>query len=301
MNGLLDFFRKINPRICRHPLRAILFMGPINWLRIKRMEKKSKFKNFISVVAIAKNEGANFAEWIEFHRVIGVEKFYIYDNNSTDNTYDVLRPYIESGIVEYIPFPGERMQVPAYLDAIEKFKDKTKWMAFIDLDEFIVPISDKNIVELLRRMPRSIAQVLIGWVYFGSNGHTEKQTGMVLEKFKRRASTGANISKAIVNPRLVADGARIRVHTFRVAGWTTDGYKIIPAKIHNEYPVDKVRINHYFCKSLADFYARKQRGDAYFGPKYEHNLTEFNERDRNEILDTDTDRYIAATKRNLNG
>ena len=39
------------------------------------------------------------AEWIEFHRLIGVERFFLYDNGSADDHEQVLAPYVDEGIV----------------------------------------------------------------------------------------------------------------------------------------------------------------------------------------------------------
>ncbi len=50
------------------------------------------------------------------------EKFYIYDNESDDNLKEVLMPYIEDGLVDYTYLPGEKMQVVAYQDAVDKHK-----------------------------------------------------------------------------------------------------------------------------------------------------------------------------------
>jgi hypothetical protein len=56
------------------------------------LEPKLKFPHKLAVCAIAKNEGAYFKEWLEYHRLVGVEKFYIYDNESDDDTKEVLAP-----------------------------------------------------------------------------------------------------------------------------------------------------------------------------------------------------------------
>ena len=45
------------------------------------------YKNKLSFVAIVKNEAPYIVEWIEFHRLVGVDKFYIYDNESSENNY----------------------------------------------------------------------------------------------------------------------------------------------------------------------------------------------------------------------
>ena len=91
----------------RNRWRGILRYGLWNALKLKyRMScDKSTPKHYLAVCAIAKNEGPYFKEWIEWYLKQGVEKFYIYDNESTDCTKEVLAPYIESGVVDYTFFP----------------------------------------------------------------------------------------------------------------------------------------------------------------------------------------------------
>lgn len=40
--------------------------------------------DYLSIGAIFKDEAPYLAEWIEFHRLVGVEHFFLYDNLSTD-------------------------------------------------------------------------------------------------------------------------------------------------------------------------------------------------------------------------
>lgn len=51
----------------------------------------------LSVCSIFKNEAPYLREWIEYHLIVGIEHFYLYNNNSEDNFEEVLRPYIEKG------------------------------------------------------------------------------------------------------------------------------------------------------------------------------------------------------------
>ena len=70
----------------RKMLRGILLMGVDNYLKVLKEEKTKKFSYELSVVAIMKNEGAYLKEWLDFHILVGVEKFYLYDNESNDDT-----------------------------------------------------------------------------------------------------------------------------------------------------------------------------------------------------------------------
>ena len=65
--------------------KTISRIGIIKYLRLKNIvsheyKNPKKFKYSVSIVAIAKNEGIYFKEWIEYHKLIGIEHFYIYNN-----------------------------------------------------------------------------------------------------------------------------------------------------------------------------------------------------------------------------
>lgn len=49
------------------------------------LQKKAEKCN-LSICAIMKDEGPYLVEWLEFHKLVGVEKFYLYDNSSNDNS-----------------------------------------------------------------------------------------------------------------------------------------------------------------------------------------------------------------------
>ena len=54
---------------------------------------------YLSIAAIYRNEAPYLREWIEFHKLVGVERFFLYNNESTDDHRAVLAPYVEAGIV----------------------------------------------------------------------------------------------------------------------------------------------------------------------------------------------------------
>ncbi len=62
-------------------------------------------QDYLAVAAIFRNEAPYLAEWIEFHRLVGVEKFYLFNNLSADEYLTVLQPYIDDDIVELIEWP----------------------------------------------------------------------------------------------------------------------------------------------------------------------------------------------------
>src|SRR5919201_1450975 len=62
-------------------------------------------KPYLSLCALYKDHADYLREWIEFHRLVGVERFFLYDNESSDDHEAVLAPYVERGIVEVHEWP----------------------------------------------------------------------------------------------------------------------------------------------------------------------------------------------------
>lgn len=256
----------------------------------EKLRKKSnaKYQYNLSVLAIVKDEGPYLREWIEYHRIVGVDKFYIYDNESSDNTAKILAPYIKEGIVDYTYWPGQAQQLPAYADWLVKHKMDTKWVAIIDLDEFILPISEKSIVDYLDGLALSTSALVVHWFMFGSNGHDKKPDGLVVESYTKRAKKKHYHYKSIVNPRLCHS---LHVHKHDNVGRTI------------YIPEDKMRINHYHCKSWQEYQFRKTRGCAFRGKEAaqaRYTREFFDARDTNDVSDTlILERYLEQLKERL--
>lgn len=118
--------------------------------RIMEEEKKKNFMYELAVVTCSKDESLYLLEWIEFYRLMGVDHIYFYDNGSTDDTKALLKPYVDMDYVTYTYIDGRGKQLEAYNDALVLGKEKCRWMAFIDMDEYIVPIdSNRKILDVI--------------------------------------------------------------------------------------------------------------------------------------------------------
>ena len=53
----------------------------------------------LAACTIYRDDAEYLPEWIEFHRLMGVERFFLYDNGSADDHEQVLAPYVAEGIV----------------------------------------------------------------------------------------------------------------------------------------------------------------------------------------------------------
>ena len=56
------------------------------------------------------------------------------------------------GQVTYIVWPGEKQQWAAYHNALQIARLDTKWLGFIDTDEFIVPVEKEKILDVIEEI-----------------------------------------------------------------------------------------------------------------------------------------------------
>ena len=135
-------------------------------------------KRLLTLATMVKNQRRWLREWIEFNLMMGVEHFIIYDNDSTDQSVEVLQYYIDEGIVTFISWPPKEIpppimattvmeewqdswfrdtletclqndwkihkqgpcQLAAFTDAIRRTKGGvSRWLGIWDVDEFIFP------------------------------------------------------------------------------------------------------------------------------------------------------------------
>jgi len=182
----------------------------------------------LAVCAILKNEGPWLKEWIAYHHdVLGVDHFYLYDNDGTDKSLSILRPYIDRGIVEWIDWnsqdethhtsgafmdaPWSACQLGAYNDCLKKRAfGKAQWVAMIDADEFIVPVHGiKSFYDLLKKAEKTNrGSVRIFWRVFGTSGVLALAEGELLtEKLIHRSEDAFawnQLVKSIHRPEAVA-------------------------------------------------------------------------------------------------
>lgn len=261
----------------------------------------NEFKYNLAFATIIKNETQYIYEWISFHKSVGVEKFYIYDNESSDNLKDTLQQFIDEGIVEYTYFPGKAVQVLAYKDAVEKHKKDVKYLGFIDIDEFVIPVDNPNLVNQLNdilSLDSNAAGVAINWKVYGSSGFMEKQDGLIIENYRYRADDNFENNKyikTICNPRLIKDITNVYSPEYIDDKYNIDenGNKVIGNQNSN-CPSSKLRINHYFTKSMEEYMEKMNKGKADSFDK--RTLEDFNQNNKNDIYDYNLEQYVNLLK-----
>ena len=144
--------------------------------------KKSDIQKYrLGICAIIKNEGEYIEEWIKYHLFIGADIIYLYDNDSSDNTYQKLIPYINMGKVKYSQISGHGRQLDAYNNCIRKYRYECKYIGFIDADEFLFKFDYNSdlfsIIDEVFSLDQKAGGIAVNWRIFGSSGLLKKPEG----------------------------------------------------------------------------------------------------------------------------
>jgi hypothetical protein len=218
--------------------------------------------HYLAACAIYRDEADYLAEWVEFHRLVGFERFYLYDNLSTDHHLEVLDPYVKEGIVVLHEWPQYPGQFAAYDHCVANYGDECRWIGFFDVDEFLFSPTFRPVSELLSEYEQWPG-VGVNVPRFGTSGHRTKPDGLVIENYVVRIQTLAERTvKSIVDPAAV-DRCR-NAHEFfyrRRTAVDTDGFPIHGTATKSPV-LDRLRANHYYTKSEEELRSKHTRRTA---------------------------------------
>ena len=127
----------------------------------------------LSVGAVFRNESDSIQEWIEHYLFHGAEHFYLINDDSTDNSVQVLQPYVDAGFVTLYNASWGRYlgrQRDIYNHYILPHLNETKWLLMVDLDEYMWSPMDVNLCSILAQCEH-LGQIQVRDTLFGSNGH----------------------------------------------------------------------------------------------------------------------------------
>lgn len=234
-------------------------------------KEKLEYKYYLCVAAIFKDEAPYIKEWIEYYKLLGVEHFRLYNNDSVDNYLEVLEPYIREGDVTLVDWPSNsnelgsnyewvwKTQLPALSDAIAHFSGISKWLAVIDLDEYILPLFDSDLVSFLTDY-ESFAGVLINWHNFGTSGIWDiPKDQLMIETLTLRAQDQSEYNypvKSIIRP----DRVDLQTKSWCPHTWSylnNEDKLITPSYQDWKFGIidsNRIRINHYVHKTERYFW-----------------------------------------------
>ena len=229
-----------------------------------------------AICAIQKGSLTFIDEWIDYNLAIGFQKIYIYDNSEDFELQSWYEKQNQTR-VDLKHFPGQRKQKPAYHDCIARIKGEDpkgpmhKWLAFIDLDEFIVLKQHVNILELLeeRAVGHNVGGLALNWYMFDYNNQTKYKPIPLTKRFQTRNKEINQHVKVILRTDLIGKGGTIiNPHAYKytnssIATVDTTGKRLEREPWFNiDGPSDVAVIHHYYTKSLEEYVSRCERGRA---------------------------------------
>ena len=272
----------------------------------------------VAICACFLNEDDALVEWIEFHLMVGVSKIFLFhlDNHIHKNRWrHLLWPYVKRGQVVIHPqvftYLGQWSfgQISSLQYYFDTYRHDFEWLAFNDVDEFIVPRNSSVSLPNLLRAYRNESGLVLPWRSFGpvvdfneSHGKLPRITEVTnATVYDYRKGYFARLS-AIVNIIVNTNHASAE-HCFfpfvkydgRFVSYAHNCLHRAPSPPVNEhfiplnkpwdvpYPAtsDIIQLNHYFARSCRHF----------FGEKAESRLISIRKRYGNNIPEWDRFRY----------
>ena len=270
-----------------------------------------------AIGAVFRNEARYLAEWIEFHELMGVEHFFLYDDESTDNFLEVLQPWIDKGSVTLRKAEG-RGQFSVYDHCLRHGARRSRWIAFIDIDEFLFSPTGQTLPEVMERYA-DYPGVFVHWLLFGSSGHKTAPPGGTIRNFtktigvegsirdrfvhepgtdKSQRVTGRAIhGKSIVDPRaIVWAGVHFPRRKLLWGHVVTERFERPqrPWPAGTPFTCDILRINHYWTRSIEEFQDKLKRGFFRQDPNVVRSLERHLERESqlNQVEDREILRVV---------
>ena len=205
----------------------------------------------VALCMIVKNEEDYIMENLLYNFKLGFDHIFLYMNDWECE--------IDLPNVTQILWPVKVQQLNAYnhcLQSVGKFFD---WIAFFDVDEFLVLKRHNTIQEFVADFNTKY-NIGINWQFYGSCGKRFRDPNYLnslLKQFTKRQEDVNHHIKVIVNCK--EKNKMYLPHCSTKPSMDTNG-KIFMGPFNENGPVDYAVINHYFSKTEQDWKVRIERG-----------------------------------------
>jgi len=254
---------------------------------------RKEYPEKILMCAIVKNEEAYIDEWVDYHHALGFDKFFIYDNSAKFE----MRTWGErmGNHVDMKHFPIiENSQPRSYLDCAGRgiVKDRLvenvtyTWVAFFDIDEFLVLRKHENVHEFLSEHLKS-GSLGISWTIMETTEDDVLYSPIPVTKrfqYHRKVLPKERIYKTIVklSDMYLEFGEEGGVHNFLVKNGKAGAYAAITHDTSGRYWTgffhpragvrDVASLYHFHQKSYKEYVEKRMRGSAYSNKWFDKKL-----------------------------
>ncbi|MBV6646819.1 MAG: glycosyltransferase family 92 protein [Cyclobacteriaceae bacterium] len=259
-------------------------------------------KHFLTFATNFKNETPYIKEWLDYHLLVGVDHFYLYDQDGGEEVRELLKPYEDAGHVTrhlWTKYDGTKYDGPTkwyqrnknhmgFAHCAEHYRQDFQWVMKIDVDEFLYPTDESDsILPWLQGIDaKKIKGCSLPRINFGNNGHETQPKGDILDSYIRREQSPSDHKD-------LANGDFLNNNRFAYSAhwWHYKWYKF--GKMLKPEEIDGIRVNHYYTKSKEEYLGRQNisRGR----PKTEEGFYQKNE-GCNEVIDEGMLKFVDKLK-----
>lgn len=137
---------------------------------------------------------------------------------------------------------------------------------------------------------------------FGDNGHEHTPSGLCIEAFTKRATLGKRGTKLVKTvvcseSALYSESPHSFTYKWGLATYDPDE-NLSPSWNHSIQNYSFIHLNHYFCKSIEQWYKRRNLGDAGM-PNRVRPIHDFYQHNNNDVEDIAILSYLPEVKQVL--
>lgn len=244
-------------------------------------------KKKIALVTLAHKDELYIQEWIDYHLKLGFDDIHIFQNNwrwetQTTNENVFLHEFDGQSYKSDEPIWVKNIQAKCFTEFGRKYCDEYEWVAFFDIDEFLVLKKTNNIKEFIKDYDNHDC-LIINWAMFGDNGITDFDENYTsqLKRFTKRQSNLHSQFKSI---------CKLKPNFEHQIHWT-NGEWVDTTLRHGNGPFnhnansDVAQLNHYYIRTYPEFLIKRERGGV-DDINTKKSIETFNENNHNEVEDT---------------
>ncbi|KAL1327651.1 hypothetical protein HN51_037658 [Arachis hypogaea] len=246
----------------RHPVHEVMpSVARVDGYTARNNGGARKNKHELCACTMVWNQARALREWVMYHSWLGVERWFVYDNNSDadDGIDGVVKDLDAKGYnVSRVTWPWIKTQEAGFSHCALKAKEHCNWVAFFDVDEFFhFPNELGDRKNALRSVvsnlssSNSVAEIRTECRSFGPSGlRTHPKRGVSLGYTCRVRSSERH--KSIVRPEMIDASLLNVVHHFELR----EGYG------HRNIGEGSMVVNHYKYQVWESFKAKFHRRAA---------------------------------------
>ncbi|XP_074309807.1 glycosyltransferase family 92 protein RCOM_0530710-like [Silene latifolia] len=239
----------------------------------------NKYKYELCACSMVWNQAGFIKEWIAYHAWLGVQRWFIYDNNSDDGLKEVIDELDSKNynVTRHV-WPWVKSQEAGFSHCVLRARDECRWVGFFDVDEFYYIHPPRNrmagspspgpgalraIVDNVTSTSPLVGEIRTDCHSFGPSGLKKSpEEGVTLGYTCRMQNSERH--KSIVRPEAVDDTLLNQVHHFMLK----KEYR------RKTLPKRKAVINHYKYQVWDIFKAKFNRRVSTYVVDWQENQNE---------------------------